>query len=141
LLDHRCTETASSADRHLAVAPGSDALVLAWLVRERFAAPLSEAALTATDAADRARLAPALESCTLARAAAAADVDAGALVDLRDEVLAADGALTAWCGTGVTMGGDGLVAEWLRWVLLALSGSLDTEHGMRFHRGVLFPLR
>jgi anaerobic selenocysteine-containing dehydrogenase len=29
----------------------------------------------------------------------------------------------------------------LRWVLLAISGSLDTAHGMHFHRGLLFPLR
>jgi anaerobic selenocysteine-containing dehydrogenase len=39
------------------------------------------------------------------------------------------------------MSRDGLVAEWLRWVLLALTGSLDTPNGMTFHRGTAFALR
>ena len=56
-------------------------------------------------------------------------------------MLESDGAVAAWCGTGVTMSRDGFVAEALRWVLLALSGSLDTPNGMRFHRGLVFPLR
>ena len=29
------------------------------------------------------------------------------------------------CGTGVTMSRDGVLAEWLRWVVLIASGSLD----------------
>jgi anaerobic selenocysteine-containing dehydrogenase len=141
VLDPRRTETAAIADRHLATRPGSDAILLAWLVRERLAAPLSTEATTATDAADRAALAAALAPFSVERAAAAADVDHADLLALRDAVLAADGALAAWCGTGITMSRDGLVAEWLRWVLLVLTGSLDTPDGMKLHRGQLFPLR
>ena len=45
------------------------------------------------------------------------------------------------CGTGVTMSRDGVLAEWLRWVILIASGSLDCEAGMYFHRGVVNRLR
>ena len=45
------------------------------------------------------------------------------------------------CGTGVTMSDDGVVAEWLRWVVLIASGSLDRAGGMHFHRGVVQRLR
>jgi anaerobic selenocysteine-containing dehydrogenase len=141
VLDPVRTETAAIADHYFAVRPGSDAAVLAWLVRERLATPLSEAALECTTTIDRDALARALAPFTLERAARATGVEAHALCSLRDAVLAADGALAAWCGTGVTMSRDGFVAEALRWVLLALSGSLDTPDGMRFHRGLVFPLR
>ena len=33
------------------------------------------------------------------------------------------------CGTGVTMARDGVLAEWLRWVLLIATGSLDRPGG------------
>jgi anaerobic selenocysteine-containing dehydrogenase len=39
------------------------------------------------------------------------------------------------------MSTDGVLAEWLRWVLLALTGSLDCETGMRFNRGAVMRLR
>src|SRR6202035_900640 len=39
------------------------------------------------------------------------------------------------------MGRDGVVAEWLRWVVLIASGSLDRASGMHFHRGFIRPLR
>ena len=45
------------------------------------------------------------------------------------------------CGTGVTMARDGVLAEWLRWVILIASGSLDRAGGMHFHRGVIHRLR
>jgi anaerobic selenocysteine-containing dehydrogenase len=45
------------------------------------------------------------------------------------------------CGTGLTMSRDGVLAEWLRWVLLALSGSLDNPTGMRFNRGAVMRMR
>ncbi len=45
------------------------------------------------------------------------------------------------CGTGVTMARDGVLAEWLRWVVLIASGSLDVATGMRFNRGTVQRLR
>ena len=49
------------------------------------------------------------------------------------------GRVAMHCGTGVTMARDGVLAEWLRWVILIASGSLDRAAGMHFHRGVVQP--
>ena len=40
-------------------------------------------------------------------------------------VRSAPGKLAVMCGTGMTMSTDGVLAEWLRWVLLIITGSLD----------------
>ena len=127
VLDPRRTETAAHADRHLAVRPGSDVTVLAWLCREvlpeghDLASPLSR--FTIDVAADAAGIAP------------------DALEVLAADVRANRGRLALMCGTGLTMGRDGVLAEWLRWVLLALTESLDVETGMRFNRGAVMRLR
>jgi anaerobic selenocysteine-containing dehydrogenase len=42
-----------------------------------------------------------------------------------------------FCGTGTTMATDGILVEWLRWVLLAMTNSLDVIGGMRFNEGVV----
>jgi anaerobic selenocysteine-containing dehydrogenase len=39
------------------------------------------------------------------------------------------------------MASDGILVEWLRWVVLVLSGSLDRPGGMRFNRGAVNRLR
>jgi anaerobic selenocysteine-containing dehydrogenase len=140
VLDPRRSETAAQADRHLAVRPGTDHLVLAWLVRELL-----------VDGADRAELDAHCDPGAVERLTAAVapfDVDRvadGAGVDAEDlrELLAAirqAGQVAAMCGTGVTMSRDGVVAEWLRWVLLVVTGSVDREGGMRCNQGWLFPL-
>jgi anaerobic selenocysteine-containing dehydrogenase len=46
------------------------------------------------------------------------------------------------CGTGVTMTRDGVLAEWLRWVILIATGSLDRAGGgMQFHPGTMARVR
>ena len=59
------------------------------------------------------------------------------LDDLVDDVRAHQGRVAMHCGTGVTMARDGVLAEWLRWVVLIASGSLDRATGMRFNRGIV----
>jgi anaerobic selenocysteine-containing dehydrogenase len=54
-----------------------------------------------------------------------------------DELRSNAGRVAMHCGTGVTMERDGILAEWLRWVILIASGSLDRASGMYFHRGVV----
>ena len=139
VLDPRRTETAAHADRHLAVRPGSDTAVLAWLSAEL----LRDGVDTDTPCAeaDLATLRRSLEGFTLERAAAAAGIVADDLLALLADVRANHGRLAVMCGTGLTMSADGVLAEWLRWVLLALSGSLDRQTGMRFNRGALTRLR
>lgn len=135
------TETAALADGHLAVRPGTDHLVLAWLVRELLAEGADDAELEAhADPDDLVALRALLAPCTLERVARAADVPGDRLVALLDAVRRA-GRLACFVGTGVVMSPHGLVAAWLRWVLLAVTGSFDRPGGMRVNPGALFPLR
>lgn len=131
VLDPRHSHTAANADVHLPVRPGSDTAVLAWLCRELLGERPD------VDPGDIATLREVLEPFTAERAAAAAGVD---LTGLVEEVRANRGRLAVMCGTGLTMSRDGVLAEWLRWVLLALTGSLDVETGMRFNRGMVMRL-
>jgi anaerobic selenocysteine-containing dehydrogenase len=139
VLDPRRSETAAHADRYLAVRPGSDTAVLAWLCAEVLRDGVD--AETPCLEADLMTLRESLGAFTLERAANASGVEARELVALLADVRANRGRLAVMCGTGVTMSADGVLAEWLRWVLLALSGSLDRQTGMRFNRGVVMRLR
>lgn len=135
------TETAVLADGHLAVRPGTDHLVLAWLVRELLAEGGDAEELAAhADPEDLVTLRVLLAPCTRERVAHAADVAPAELDALLDAVRRA-GRLACFVGTGVVMHEHGLVAAWLRWVLLAVTGSFDRPGGMRVNPGVLFPLR
>lgn len=142
VLDPRASETAHHADVHLAVRPGSDVTVLAALVRA-----LLEDGADERELADHCRpeevaaLRAAVAPFTVDRAAAAAGVEPTLVDALIAEVRAHRGRLVVHCGTGVTMSRDGVVAEWLRWVLLIASGSLDNATGMYFHRGAIHQLR
>lgn len=141
VLDPIRTETAALADGYVAIRPGTDHLVLAWLVRELLADGADTAELAAhADVDDVARLRAVLEPCTRDRVAAAAGVAPEELAALLDAVRRA-GRVAAFVGTGVVMHRMGLVAAWLRWVLLAVTGSFDRPGGMRVNPGSLFPLR
>ncbi len=136
VLDPRRTETAAQADHHVALRPGSDVVVLAavanaLLADPEFAARLEHDATPGDGTAVR----HALARFTIADAARAADVDEALLHDLVAEIRAASGRLAVLCGTGTTMARDGILVEWLRWVLLVASGSLDVDGGMRFRPG------
>lgn len=142
VVDPRRTETAAQADVHLQARPGSDVILLAALARDLLA-----------EGADRRELAEhclagevdslriALEPFTLDSAAIATGVDKAEIGDLLVTLRASHGKVAIFCGTGTTMSRDGVLVEWLRWVLLILTGSLDVEGGMRFNRGVVNRLR
>lgn len=149
VLDPVRTETAALADEHVAVAPGSDVMVLAAIagaLLERchvtpdgLQVPAGVVEPCAPD--DVATLRRALAAFTPERAAAAAGVELAMIDRLIAAVLAHPGRLAVFCGTGTTMSRDGVLVEWLRWVILVLSGSLDRPGGMRFNRGAVNRLR
>ncbi|MGZ4690306.1 MAG: molybdopterin-containing oxidoreductase family protein [Acidimicrobiia bacterium] len=139
VIDPRRTETAALADEHLAVRPGADVAVLAALVSALLDDGADRAELCTGEDLDALRIAVA--PFTVERAAAAAGVDGRALVRLIAELREHPGRLAVMCGTGTTMSTDGILVEWLRWVLLVLSGSLDRPGGMRFNRGAINRLR
>ena len=91
---------------------------------------------------DIAALRAALAPFTVERASRAAGVSEAALHAAgRRHAAAHPGRVAAFCGTGTTMARDGVVVEWLRWVILVLTGSLDRPGGMRFNRGAVNRLR
>ena len=138
VLDPRRTETAALADHHLGTRPGSDVAVLAWLV----GALLERGGeVPHTDPDELARLAAAVAPFSRTRAASVAGVDEAMLDGLLADVVGAPGRVAVFCGTGVTMAADGVLAEWLRWAVLILTDSLDRPGGMRFNRGAVNRLR
>jgi len=141
VLDPRRTETAALADEHVALRAGTDHLVLAWLVRELLAdgadgRELEQACRPEEIESVRVAVAP----FDRARVAAATGASTDQLDALLAAVRAAPGQVAVMVGTGVMMSAHGLVTEWLRWVLLILTGSLDRGGAMRFNDGLLFPL-
>ncbi len=142
VLDPRRSETAAIADEHLAIRPGADIAVLGAVAHALLADGADATELAAhCDASAIRELRAALARFTPAYAAAAAGVDRSVIDRLVDAVRAHPGRVAVMCGTGVTMSRDGVVAEWLRWVVLILSGSLDRAGGMRFNRGAINRLR
>ncbi|MBS0578272.1 MAG: molybdopterin-dependent oxidoreductase [Proteobacteria bacterium] len=140
VIDPRRTQTAALADRHLPIRPGSDAILLAWLIREL----LEEGAdhedyAHMTLAADRTRLQQSVQPFTLHRARDATGLDAAVLLELLSAIRVA-GRCAVVAGTGITFGEHALLTEWLRWVLLIVTGSLDRRGGMWFNPGWTYPM-
>lgn len=138
VIDPRRTETAALADEHVAARPGADVVLMAALASAILADgfdPIEVAEFC--DADDVAALRAVLAPFTIERAALAADVGVDVIERLIADVRTYRGRLAILCGTGTTMATDGVVVEWLRWVLLILTGSLDRQGGMRFQDGPL----
>ena len=137
VVDPRKTRTASLADEHLAIRPGTDGLLLAWLVRElmRKGADFEDLeAMTAEE--DRAALERALQPFTLETVSRATGLPRSKLRGLLAEIRRA-GRIAVTAATGITLGQHALVTEWLRWALLIVTGSLDRSGGMWFNPGWL----
>ena len=121
MIDPRRTETAALADEHLAVRPGADVAVLAAV-----AAALLDDGDDAAEVAELLR--PRTRSTALRARARPLHGRAGrrrrptstptAIERLIADVRAHRGRLAVMCGTGTTMARDGILVEWLRWVLL-----------------------
>lgn len=139
VLDPRRTETARLADRHLQLRPGTDWLVLAWLV-----ARLLEDPVRHTDAARRAsgvdELRAALAPFAAPDAAEMVSRLTGAGVEdlhaLHTAVVAA-GRVSALTGTGTSMAATADVTEHLLWALHVVTDSYDRPGGMWFNPGYL----
>jgi len=142
VLDPRKTETASHADEYVAVRPGSDVILLAALVHALFnETKCVEALHESCRNDDIDRLREAVQPFDLDRAALAAGVARSVIEQLISDLLDRHGRVAVFCGTGITMSADGVIAEWLRWAVLIMTDSLDRPGGMRFNRGVVNRLR
>jgi anaerobic selenocysteine-containing dehydrogenase len=133
VIDPRRSETARLATRHLAPRPGTDYALLAFLVRELLRDGADPGVL-----AERVQgideLAVAVEPFTRDHAAQLADVDPAALDDLLASVRRV-GRVAVDTGTGVTMAASANVTQWLAWVLMIITDSMNRPGGYWFHPG------
>jgi anaerobic selenocysteine-containing dehydrogenase len=140
VVDPRRTETARLADRHLAARPGTDHVLLGFLVRSLLEDGADRGYLAArTHADDVAALTRAVAPFDRATTAVATGLPE---TDLDDLVAAARraGRVSALTGTGVSMGAAANVTEWFLWALHIVTGSYDQPGGMWFNPGYLLQL-
>ena len=135
VVDPRTTETARCATRHLAPRAGTDYVLLAHLVRELLAEGADQEFL-ARHTAGVAELAAAVAPFDLDRTTRATGLAPPDVLDLLASIRRHP-RIAGHTGTGVTMGAQGNVAEWLLWSLHAVTGSLDRPGGLWFNPGLL----
>jgi anaerobic selenocysteine-containing dehydrogenase len=138
VLDPRRTETAALADVHLQLAPGSDAVVLGYLVRSLLADDARVEQLRARTTGTDAFLA-AIDRFTPEFAIAQTGLSEAQLQGLLDDVVSA-GRISALSGTGSSMNAAANVTEWLLWALHIVTDSYDRPGGMWFNPGYLMQL-
>jgi anaerobic selenocysteine-containing dehydrogenase len=140
LVDPRATKMSEIVDHHLPVRPGTDAVLMAWLIRELLQSGAdTEDFERMTTAEDRARLHAAVAPFTRDVVSEATGLPAADMDALLAQIRAA-GRIAIVAGTGVNFGRHALVTDWLRWVLLIVTGSADRKGGMWFNSGWLRPM-
>ncbi|MFF0336977.1 molybdopterin-dependent oxidoreductase [Streptomyces fimicarius] len=133
VIDPRRTRTARLADRHVAIRPGADALLLAALAHTLIAEKLADPGPLAEHLEGLDELATALADFTPDAVAAACDVDADTITAIARELAAAPTA-AVYGRIGSCTVEHGTLASWLVDVLNILTGNLDRPGG------ALFPL-
>ncbi|MGX5208734.1 molybdopterin oxidoreductase family protein [Streptomyces violaceus] len=128
VIDPRRTRTAKLADRHIAVRPGTDALLLAAMAQVLYSEGLVEPTPHVQGVEE---LADALREFTPEAVAPACDVDAGLIRTLARELAAAPTA-AVYGRIGSCTVPHGTLASWLVDVLNILTGNLDRLGGALF---------
>ena len=139
VVDPRRTETAELADTHLFIRPGTDALLLAALVRtvleEKLERPGRLAELIEGLDQVRAAVAP----FAAERVAAPTGISADRIRALARDFAGAESAV-AYGRVGLSTQAYGGVAQWLIQVLNVVTGNLDRPGGALFTRPAVNPL-
>jgi len=133
--DPRLTETARLATRHLALRPGTDYALVAYLVRELLRSGADHDYLE-QHATGVPELTAAVEPYDLERASVLTGLSASEIEELLKAIRRHDH-VAAQTGTGVTMSAAANVTEWLVWALHVVTGSYDRPGGMWFQPGFL----
>ncbi|MDV5144621.1 molybdopterin oxidoreductase family protein [Streptomyces sp. SBC-4] len=133
VVDPRRTRTARLADRHVAIRPGADALLLAALVHTLFEEGLTDLGPLAAHVEGVEDVREAVREFSPEAVAAACDVDAATLRALARELAAAPSA-AVYGRMGSSTVEYGTLGNWLVDVLNILTGNLDRPGG------ALFPL-
>jgi anaerobic selenocysteine-containing dehydrogenase len=128
VVDPRRTATAAHADRHLAIRPGTDALLLFALTHVLFAEGLVNLGRVEEHVRGVEAVRSLAQDFTPARVAAATGIAAEDIVALARELAAAKAA-AVYARIGTCTVEFGTLAQWLVDVLNALTGNLDREGG------------
>ncbi|MBZ9639124.1 molybdopterin oxidoreductase family protein [Streptomyces sp. PSKA30] len=131
VIDPRRTRTAGLADRHIAVRPGTDALLLAAMAYVLFAEDLVDLGDLAPHVQDLPELRDSVRDFSPEAVAAACDVEAGTIRTLARELAAAPTA-AVYGRIGSCTVPHGTLASWLVDVLNILTGNLDRPGGALF---------
>ncbi|MER6565810.1 molybdopterin oxidoreductase family protein [Streptomyces sp. NPDC001093] len=131
VVDPRRTRTARLADRHLAIRPGTDALLLAAMAHTLFAEDLAGLADLAPHVQGLDELREAIRDFTPEAVAEACDIDAPTIRTLARELAAAPTA-AVYARIGSCTVPHGTLASWLVDVLNILTGNLDRPGGALF---------
>ncbi|MFH8977506.1 molybdopterin oxidoreductase family protein [Streptomyces sp. NPDC017890] len=131
VIDPRRTRTAKLADRHVAIRPGTDALLLAAMAHVLFEEDLADLGALAPHVEGVGEVADAVRDFTPESVAAACDVDAGVTRALARELAAAPTA-AVYGRIGSCTVPHGTLASWLVDVLNILTGNLDRPGGALF---------
>ncbi|WP_405809311.1 molybdopterin oxidoreductase family protein [Streptomyces sp. NBC_00210] len=133
VVDPRRTRTAQLADRHVAIRPGTDALLLAAVAQVLFEEKLTDLGVLEAHVEQLAEVAEAVREFTPDAVAAACDMDAEEIRTIARELAAAPTA-AVYGRIGSSTVEYGTLANWLVDVLNVLTGNLDRPGG------ALFPL-
>ncbi|MEV5491571.1 molybdopterin oxidoreductase family protein [Streptomyces bobili] len=131
VIDPRRTRTAKLADRHLAIRPGTDALLLAAMAQVLFEEGLVDLGELSPHVQGIDELRDAVRDFTPEAVAAACDVDAALVRTLARELAAAPTA-AVYARIGSCTVPHGTLASWLVDVLNILTGNLDRPGGALF---------
>ncbi|MFD4574366.1 molybdopterin-dependent oxidoreductase [Streptomyces sp. NPDC058417] len=131
VVDPRRTRTARLADRHVAVRPGTDALLLAAMTQVLFAEGLVDLGELTPHVQGVDELRDATRDYTPEAVAAACDLDAALIRTLARELAAAPTA-AVYARIGSCTVPHGTLASWLVDVLNILTGNLDRPGGALF---------
>ncbi len=131
VVDPRRTETAALADAHHFIRPGTDALLLAAMIKTVFDERLDKVGRLApcVDGLDEVRRA--LSPFTRERVAPHVGIDADRIGKLARDFASADGA-ACYGRLGTCVQDFGATTSWLVDVLNVVTGNLDREGGMMF---------
>ena len=135
VVDPRYTETAKVAGEHCYIKPNTDVFFFLSFLEEIFSRDAADAPHLQGKASGMDALREVTRHWPADRTAEVTGIAADTLRDLVTTFLAADGAAVV-TGTGLGMGKDGTLAQWLAECINAVSGNLDKRGGTLVGEGI-----
>lgn len=135
VIDPRFTETAKVAGEHQFIKPNSDVFFFLSFLQEVFAIGGCDETAIARFASGLSELKQLVADWTPERTAAVTGIEADELRTLVRDFCSANGAAIV-TGTGLGMGKDGTLSQWLAECIVAVTGNLDRKGGTLVGEGI-----